>query len=211
MARLAERDAVRERICEAMIDLVLERGYEGTSVEMVLERAGVSLEDFESHFAGKAECAGQILDWWSDEYLRQVWTAYQSHGAWRDRLRAAGYASARVFERHPREVRFCLVEMTRAGNVHQAKVELSVRSTVDMIDAGRQELDDPDSISRSVAEWVAGSFMEMAMKRLSETTELQVRELVPQLMYTAVRPYLGAEVAAEELSIPPPVEGELDG
>jgi len=202
--RLAARDAARERICEAMIDLVLEHGYERTSIELVCERAGIELQEFESRFAGKADCAGQILDWWSDEYLRQVWSAYRSHDDWRDGLRAAGYASARVFERHTREVRFCLVEMTRAGNVHQAKVELIVRSTVEMIDGGRQQLDDPDSISRSTAEWVAGSFMEMALKRLAGTTEIQVRELVPELMSTAVRPYLGPETALQELHRPPP-------
>jgi AcrR family transcriptional regulator len=201
---MAEHDVERERISEAMIDLVLEHGYEETSVERVCERAGVGVAEFERRFADKGDCATQILDLWSERYLRHVWAAYQSHAAWRDGLRAAGYASAWFFEHHPREVRFGLVEMTRAGNVHQAKAELIVRSAVEMIDAGRKELDDPDSISRSAAEWVAGSFMEMALKRLSEATELRVRELVPELMYTAVRPYLGEEAALQELSIPPP-------
>jgi AcrR family transcriptional regulator len=206
---MAEPDLKRERIWEAMIDLVLEHGYEKTSVEMVCERAGVERQEFESRFADKADCAAQILDRSSEEYLRHVWTAYESHKDWREGLRAAGYASAWFFEHRPREVRFGLVEMTRAGNVHQAKAELIVRSAVEMIDAGRQELDDPDSISRSVAEWVAGSFMAMALKRLSANTELRVTELVPELMYTALRPYLGEEAALEELRIPPP--GERQG
>jgi hypothetical protein len=124
-------------------------------------------------------------------------------------LRAAGYASAGYFEHHPHETRFCLLEMTRAGNVHQAKAELVVRSSVEMIDAGRQELDDPDSISRSAAEWVAGSFMEMVLKRLSKTGKLQVTELAPELMYTAARPYLGEEVGPRGASIPPP--RDIDG
>jgi AcrR family transcriptional regulator len=201
---IVEHDVKRDRIHEAMIDLVLEHGYEKTSVEMVCERAGVDAAEFDARFAGKDDCAAQIFDWWSEEYLRQVWAAYESHAAWRDGLRAAGYASARYFERHPREIRFGVLEMTRAGNVHQAKAERIVRSAVDMIDQGRQELEDPDSISRSTAEWVAGSFMQMALKRLSEPGELHVTELVPELMYTAVRPYLGEEAALEELKMPPP-------
>jgi hypothetical protein len=32
-------------------------------------------------------------------------------------------------------------------------------------------------------------------------------ELVPQLMYTVVLPYLGTEVALEELQMPPPGKG----
>jgi AcrR family transcriptional regulator len=200
----AEPDLKRERIREAMIDLVLEHGYEKTSVEMVCQRAGVDPAEFEARFAGRAECVAEIIEWWSDFYLRRVWAAYESHTAWRDGLRAAGYASARVFERHTREVRFCLVEMTRAGNVPQAKVEQIVRSAVEMIDAGRQQLSDPESISPSTAEWVAGSFMQMALKRLSESGELHVTELVPELMYTAVRPYLGEQAALQELTIPPP-------
>jgi AcrR family transcriptional regulator len=205
---VAERYIKRERIWEAMIDLVLEHGYEQTSVAMVCERADLQRADFEARFADKADCAAQILDRSSDEYLRHVWAAYESHLAWRDGLRAAGYASAWFFEHRSREVRFGLVEMTRAGNVHQAKAELIVRSAVEMIDAGRNELDDPESISRSSAEWVAGSFMQMALKRLSESGELHVTGLVPELMYTAVRPYLGEEAALEELRIAPPPEAD---
>jgi AcrR family transcriptional regulator len=204
--RMAEHDVKRERIREAMIDLVLEHGYEKTSVEIVCQRAGVGPQEFESRFAGKADCVAQIFDRSSDDYLRHVWAAYESHQAWRDGLRAAGYASAWFFEHRSREVRFGLVEMTRAGGEHQAKAELIVRSAVDMIDAGRRELEDPDSMSRSTAEWVAGSFMQMALKRVSESGELHVTELVPELMYTAVRPYLGEEVALEELRIPAPAE-----
>ncbi len=202
----AERDIKSEQIWESMIDLVLERGYDKTSVELICERASVDPTEFDRRFTDKADCAERILDCWTDFYLREVWAAYREHDVWRDGLRAAGYASARVFERHSREVRFCLVEMTRAGNLHQAKVEQTVRSTVEMIDGGRQELEDPESVARSTAEWVAGSFMQMALKRLSESGELHVTELVPELMYTAVRPYLGEEAALEELSIPPPAE-----
>ncbi len=206
---LAKQDINEQRICEALIDLVLEQGYEKPSVETVCERAGVDRADFDARFSDKAACAEQIIDFWSDFYLREVWGAYEGHGDWRDGLRAAGYASARVFERHTREVRFCLVEMTRAGNVHQAKIELIVRGAVDMIDSGRYELDDPDSLSRSTAEWVAGSFMQMALKRLSESGELHVTGLIPELMYTAVRPYLGEQAALEELSIGPPQETDV--
>jgi AcrR family transcriptional regulator len=186
----SEHDAGGEPISEAMIDLVLEHGFEQTSVEMVCERAGVSRREFESRFAGKDDCAAQIFDRWSDEYLRQVWAAYESKQSWREGLRAAGYASARFFE--------------RAGDIHQAKAELIVRSAVDMIDGGRGELEDPDSMSRSSAEWVAGSYMKMALKRLAESAEMSVTELVPELMYLAVMPYLGEEAAQEELAIPPP-------
>jgi hypothetical protein len=72
-----------------------------------------------------------------------------------------------------------------------------------MIDEGRKELDDPDSMSRSSAEWVAGSYMEMMLKRLGRQGPM-AKELVPQLMYMAVRPYLGEEAAKEELAMPPP-------
>jgi AcrR family transcriptional regulator len=200
----AKVETQREPIQEAMIDLVLEHGFEQTSVEMVCERAGVTRQEFGRRYAGKNDCAAQIFDRWSDEYLRQVWGAYKKHVSWREGLRAAGYASARFFERHPREVRFGIVEMTRAGDMHQAKTELILSSAVDMIDGGRGVLEDPDSMSRSSAEWVAGSYMEMALKRLAESDEISVTELVPELMYLAVRPYLGEEAAQEELAMPPP-------
>ena len=74
-----------------------------------------------------------------------------------------------------------------------------------MIDAGRRELDDPESLTPATAESVGGAiFLRMRQVIDDEGTD-RLNELLPELMYMAVLPYLGPEVAAEELKMPPPL------
>jgi hypothetical protein len=78
---------------------------------------------------------------------------------------------------------------------------------VDLIDAGRNELADPDAIGRGVAEGVLGSIYEITIRDLASGLGTSSAEaIVPQLMYVAVRPYVGHELAREELVLPAPPE-----
>lgn len=54
--------ATRERIMDSALDLVLERGYGGTSVDKVIEGAGVTKGAFFHHFKSKADLADALLD-----------------------------------------------------------------------------------------------------------------------------------------------------
>jgi len=130
----------RERIREVTIDVVLERGNDGASVEVVIDRAGVDRAAFDRHFESLQDCILQAYWAHTDEFTVLVRTAFDREGSWRDSLRAAAYAAARYLRDHPRIVR-------------------------------------------------------------------SAEEFVPEMMYVAVRPYLGQEAARAELSIPPPEDG----
>ncbi|WP_433147855.1 TetR family transcriptional regulator [Actinomadura nitritigenes] len=51
--RLDRGQATRQRLIEVATELFADRGYEGTSIEAVLERAGVSRGSLYHHFRGK--------------------------------------------------------------------------------------------------------------------------------------------------------------
>jgi AcrR family transcriptional regulator len=197
----------RERIREALLDLVLAHGTEATTVEMVIERAGVERVEFDRLFAGKDDLYLQFFYELTSAFERELFAAYDAEDSWRDGLRAAAYYAALYFRDRPRETAFGTVQMFAAGEVAQGHRERQLHRLVALIDRGRQELDDPDSMSRGVAEGVFGSIYELLVsyQRNGRGTTAAV-DLVPDLMYVAVRPYLGHETALEELSIPPPPE-----
>ncbi len=195
----------RDRIYEAMFDLVLETDYETATVQAVCERVGIDPAAFERHFADKADCCLQIYTANNERFGHQVYGAYAEHEIWRDSLRAAAYAAARFLADHPREVRFNVIAILAAGPMAQAQRDIYLQALVDLVDAGRSELDEPDSISRSVAEGVVGSIVERMLRDVHRHGDAEAAEaVVPELMYIAVRPYMGHEVARQELSIPAP-------
>ncbi|HEX5712532.1 MAG TPA: TetR/AcrR family transcriptional regulator [Solirubrobacterales bacterium] len=199
--------AERARIREATLDLVAEGGYEAATVEAVVARAGVSRAQFDQRFAGKDDLYVALFEEIAAEFEAEVNDAFDAHDAWRDGLRACAYAAARFIRDHPREVSFGVLQMFVAGDLAQAYRERQLQRMADLIDRGREELDDPDSINRSVAEGAIGSIYATLTKELqSGAGVVRAEEFVPDMMYIAVRPYLGHEVAREELSIPPPPE-----
>lgn len=202
----------RRRVSAAAVELVVEYGFTQITTEKLIERAGVSAAEFAGHFESAEDACIQTYDDLASEFERRVYGAYRDTlGAWRDRLRAAGYAAYRCFRDFPAEARFGAYELMRASDVAQARREATMEFYTDMIDAGRQELDDPESISRSTAESVMGSIMAAVVKSASSSGFEKVNDPVAHLMFIAVRPYLGLEAAEEELKIPPPPEAEGGG
>jgi len=194
----------RERLMDALMDCVLEQGWEATDEDAICERAGLPRASFDAEFGGVAACYEATYERNYAVFERLVFDAYEG-GSWRDSLRGSAYAAARYLRDHDREVRFGTVPVAEQSELVVASRDHAFQRLVDLIDRGRQEMDDPDSLGRGVAEGVLGSIYETLVRRMGQGEATNSAEtFVPELMYIAVRPYLGHEVAKEELSIPPP-------
>lgn len=58
----------REKVLEAARELFLQRGYQATSMDQILEEAGVSPSNFYYHFKGKEELAREVIE----SYMTEV-------------------------------------------------------------------------------------------------------------------------------------------
>lgn len=202
----------RERVREAIMDLVLANGVEAVTAAMVIERAEVEAAYFEREFGGLEGCYVSVYEENTEAFEAAVDAAFADGATWRDGLRAAAYAAAHHIRDHPREVSFGVVRMFAAGEQAQLSRERLLHRMVDMVDRGRRELDDPESVSRGVAEATIGSIYTQLVSDLQAGRGTGAAEnFVPDLMYVAVRPYLGDAAAREELSIPPPSERPKGG
>lgn len=191
--------------------LVVERGFDGTTEEMVIERAGVGHEVFEREFGDLKECCVEVYRENIEDFNQAVFGAAAAVGdRWLDRLRAAAYTAARYIDARPVQTRFDMIQMLGVGDMAQAYRDRYLGQIVDLIDEGREELPDPESISRDVAMGVFGSIYQFLLRELEGNREpVTAESFVPQLMYIAVRPYLGHAAAHEELTIEAPAPAEM--
>lgn len=194
----------RSGYMKAMVDLAYERGYEAVTVEEIVARAGGGREEFEATFGSLQACAVAALEDLAASNLGTVRKAFESHPRWPDSLRAAAYAHARWIRENPRKMRFGVLETLWAGEVANATRDHLFGAYVAMVDAGREVAPDPDSIPAYTAEGVVGAVTQVVVKEVSGRGDRDLLELVPEMMYLAVRPYLGEEAARAELSEPPP-------
>jgi len=200
------------RVRCAVMEVVLERGWDEAPIEEILTRAEVRGDFFFEEFDDIADCGTRIYLANVDNFDAFVFAAADPADPWRDRLRVTAYTAARYVQARPLETAFDMLQMARPGDSTAAHRDRYVRRIVDLIDEGRNELDDPDSVGRGVAEGVLGSIYETLTRRLADGRGTGTAEAyVPELMFIAVRPYLGHEIAKEELSIPPLPEPVDDG
>jgi AcrR family transcriptional regulator len=72
LSRETVRASQRERLLQAMLELVAEQGYETTTVPQVVARARVSRNAFYEFFADKVACFLALCDELADEMLAEI-------------------------------------------------------------------------------------------------------------------------------------------
>jgi AcrR family transcriptional regulator len=197
-------NAERARIVEALVDLVARLGYEQTTLAMVLERAGVEEQVFHRYFVDVEDCFCEVLEEMNGELARRSLVAFEGKQGWLNQMRAMGYAIFDFLTEDPRRARLLYVDMLSLGDRAQIIRDESLSSFIELVDRGRQELDDPDSVSRATAEGVAGAVYYRIHATVVQNKLDGLSDLVPQLMYLAVLPYVGTAAALTELHRSPP-------
>jgi AcrR family transcriptional regulator len=198
-----DEDPVRKRIATAMVELAAEHGLEPTTIAMVCERAAVGRAAFDRNFTGKEDCFLKVHGEITLEFSERVATAYGGPRAWHDRIWAGAWAAMRFLQEDATQARFLLVAVNGAGSRAQARRDRILQGLADMIDAGRAELEEPDSVSRCTAEMVSGAIYGTIMAKIRDGALERGEEFLSELVYMAVMPYLGARAAEDELLVQP--------
>lgn len=188
----------------ALIDVVAERGYEGAGAAEVIDRACTGGAAFDSRFGRWEEFVLCVLGAFIDDFTDRVGRAYDSGPDWRTGLRLAAYESAEWLGENPRVARFGAVDVLAARDeMIRVRREGVFLYCAGLIDRGREVAPDPAAVPEAASVMAIGSVAHLLTHRPGAGEDLDIERMVPALMYQAVRPYLGEEVAREELEMAP--------
>jgi AcrR family transcriptional regulator len=194
------------RLREALLDLCVERGYGDLRLEDLLERAAVDAPDFHHSYPDLDAYFNAVLGRAYAEFFEVAQAAVAGKAGWRDRMRATAYALLRFLRTDERVARLAAVEAQHGGEGALRLFVQTFNRLVDLLDEGSAEAGGPESPSRATAVGIGGVVFARVQEAVAEGELGLGEEEIPQLMYAAVFPYLGAEAAEEELRIPPPPE-----
>lgn len=180
-----------------MLEAVGTRGYERATVQDAISAAGVYRQAFYDSFTDKEDCYLQALEAgsaWIELAMRDGATGETT---WRGRLRGALTGLLRFLDLQPAVGRALLVEVHAAGPLAVGKRTEAMERAATAIDLAREESgEEAPAIS---AEAVVAGILAVLHSRLSDDQPDILLRLLPELMYLAVLPYFGADVAAAEL------------
>jgi AcrR family transcriptional regulator len=192
----------RERLIAAMLDAAAKRGYRETTVQDVIERAGVSRPTFYEHFANKEDCFLAAFDASAERLRTRVAAAAATGEGWRERLRLGLAALLAFAVEEPVTARALVVE-ARAGSPEASLRRIALLdSWAACLDAEARELlpEPPTDLAPITASGVVGGIEAVIYSRLCNGELDALPGLLPSLMYFAVLPYEGQEAAVEELA-----------
>jgi AcrR family transcriptional regulator len=194
----------REALAGAIVSLLAETSLEALEVEDLCARAGVPTRRFHHHFESIEDLCLRTFEAHAERFERRVFGAFADQRGWRPALRAAGYEAARFIDEEPEVVRFGVNAMLAAGERAQLLREAQQQRLIELLDAGRWGAAPGDGRSRAKAEASFGAIYQTLVGELTRGGGRSAVSFVPELMYVAVRPFLGHDAALEELRIPVP-------
>jgi AcrR family transcriptional regulator len=191
-------ESQRNRIQQAMIEVVSDRGYPETRVVDVIGVAGVSRKTFYELFDSKEDCFLAAYDVLLDNLLAEATEGFEgTAGApWAERIRGALERLLQHLAAHPEEARFAIVEVLAAGPKALARRDAALRQFTGFLEPGRSEtsVELPGITSLSVA----GGINELLYSEILHGAVGRLPGRLPDLMFWVTLPFLGADGAAQE-------------
>ncbi len=186
-----------------MVEMVGSDGFAAVDVEALCARADVGRAHFDRCFADLEDCFLGLHDEVVEELCGRAASACDGRESWHDRIWAAGLAAMRFLQEDPLRARFLVVAVNGAGSGAQSRRDRVVQRIADLLDRGRGEVDGERPVSRCTAEIAAGAVYGTVMTRVESGSIDRGEEFLPELVYLATMPYLGARAAEDELLVQP--------
>jgi AcrR family transcriptional regulator len=189
----------RERIMLAVAEAAAAGGYVAMTVEDVIGRAGVSRRTFYEHFpAGKHEAFLRAYDDAIARAMAAVRLASDAAITLRDRVADSLAAFLAFVAAEPALAEMCIVEVLAAGPEAIARRDQALARFVALIEELAGALPEEDRPPPLTARLIAGGVYEVLSSRILRGEAAAAPALLPELLYSALLPYFGYEIALEE-------------
>lgn len=196
---MASIESRRQLLLEAMIRVVGAKGYKETSVADVIEEAGTSRTTFYKHFEDKHECFLAAYDMLVERVFAQVVANCDGEQPWLERMRTGLATIVQLFALDPRLARTAVVEVAAAGADARSRHWNAVARFTEFLEAGGRELADGRELPENIALMAAGAVSGLIFDELLAGRAEQLPDLLPELLFALLVPYIGPSAAAEQM------------
>jgi len=195
---MAGSETRRQLILEAMVRVVGRKGYKATSVADVIEEADVSRTTFYKHFEDKHECFLAAYDLVVERVLGAVIANCDGELPWLERMRIGLTTVVELFALDPELARTAIVEVAAAGADARQRHWNAVTRLSEFLEGGR-ELNGDRELPENLGLMAAGAVSGLIFDELLTGRAERLSELLPDLLFAMLVPYVGPGAATEEM------------
>lgn len=195
---MAGNESRRQLILEAMVRVVGRKGYKATSVADVIVEADVSRTTFYKHFDDKHECFLAAYDLVVERVLDQVIASCDAEQPWLERMRVGLTTVIDLFALDPELARTAIVEVAAAGADARRRHWNAIARFTEFLAEGEQ-LAGGRELPENIALMAAGAVSGLIFDELLTGRAERLPELLPDLLFAMLVPYIGPGAATEEM------------
>jgi AcrR family transcriptional regulator len=189
----------RERMLDAIAEVVARKGYANATVGDVVSGAGVSRKTFYEHFGDKEDCFLAAFDSGVETLLAAIVAADPAGPGRIERIRVRMRAYLRTLADNPAFARTFLIEVFAAGpRALQRRAEVHARFEQmihGMYEETRRELPELPQVPDAIPAAAVGAFNELVTKHVREGRTGDLPELEDALVHIQVSLFAGPMVA----------------
>lgn len=191
----------RERLLEAMVKSAAAKGYEATTIDDVVEFAGLPRETFEAMFASKEECFLEAYDAVFDVLVAHVNAAFEAADdeSWPEQIAAGLGALVELLSIEADIARLAMVEVTAAGDDARERYRAMLTRFTPFLEKGRTYSGQGEALPADTARFAIGGATSMIFDEVRAGRGPELKRILPDLVFAVLMPYLGPEAAEDEM------------
>jgi AcrR family transcriptional regulator len=192
----------RRRLLTATTELVYERGVQGLTAALIVERAGMSRRTFHDIFEDREECLHAAFQEAVEQATQAVLRAAEGQQKWAEKVRAGLTGLLLFLDYEPGMARLLIVEALAAGAKTLNARRHVITQIITIVDQGREQSKTGRETPPLTAEGTVGAVFSVIHARMLDGEQRSLIELAGPLMAMITQPYLGAAAAQKELTRP---------
>ncbi|MET0557882.1 MAG: TetR/AcrR family transcriptional regulator [Solirubrobacterales bacterium] len=184
-------ESQRQRILAAVVELVEERGYQKTTIELIAKTARVALVTFYEHFDGKEDCFLAAFDE-SVEAAQQVFAELlDATQPWEEQVSAGLQVFLEMVVRERARAKLCIVEAQAAGSAGLARYQATLESVAPKLREGREFNPRAALLPDGLEVALVGGIAWLVHQRLVAGEVDDLMQLLPEMLQVTLTPYVG--------------------
>jgi len=191
----------RERLLEAAVRVVAEKGYTATTVADLTREAGISRTTFYAMFDDKEGCFLAAYDGIVDVLVRRVTAAYEAEEGWPSRARAGLAALLEALAEEPEIARLAMVEVGAAGPTAQRRYRAALQRLTPFFDEGRDFAPGGRNLPANTSRMAIGAVAGLISDEVTEGRAEYLPSLLSEVLFATLVPYIGPAAATREVGV----------
>jgi hypothetical protein len=189
----------RERLLDAMLEEMVEKGCHGAEVEAALRRVGLDGEEWLAEFPDKDACLFAAYEQLTERLARKTAEGCSLGEDWPQRVRCGLEYLLEELAGAPAVARLLIRAFPSIGPEARARYQAFVESFAPLLAGGRELSGMGAELPAEVETLAVGAAEAIVFEEIEAGRAAQLPALGPAILFSVLVPFLGPEAASAEM------------